>query len=58
MTVTSVTSVGIETSVHVTIASDCGSGSRSAAAMGAGPEHDDESAGETADSLLRPGVRN
>jgi putative (di)nucleoside polyphosphate hydrolase len=58
MTVTSITSVSIETSVHVTIASDCGSGSRSAAEVGAGPEHEDESAGETAGSLLRPGVRN
>jgi putative (di)nucleoside polyphosphate hydrolase len=58
MTVTSVTSVSIETSVHVTIASDCSSGARSAAEVNAGPEHEDGAAGETAGSLLRPGVRN
>jgi putative (di)nucleoside polyphosphate hydrolase len=58
MTVTSVTTVSIETSVHVTIASDCGPNSGSAAEVGAGSEHEDESASETAGSLFRPGVRN
>ncbi|ABE32421.1 NUDIX domain protein [Paraburkholderia xenovorans LB400] len=57
-TVTSVTTVSIETSVHATIASDCGPGSGSAAEVGAAPEHEDESARETAGSLFRPGVRN
>jgi putative (di)nucleoside polyphosphate hydrolase len=58
MTVTSVTTVSIETSVHVAIASDCGPGSGATAEVGAAPEHEDESAGETAGSLFRPGVRN
>jgi putative (di)nucleoside polyphosphate hydrolase len=58
MTVTSVTTVSIETSVHVTIASDCGPGSGSPAEVHAEPEHEDESASETLGSLYRPGVRN
>jgi putative (di)nucleoside polyphosphate hydrolase len=58
MTVTSVTTVSIETSVHATIVSDCGPGSSSTAEVGAAPEHEDESERETAGSLFRPGVRN
>jgi putative (di)nucleoside polyphosphate hydrolase len=61
-TVTTVTTVSIETSVHATIASDCGQSSGAAAKTGAAPEHEDESAGETASeaagSLFRQGVRN
>jgi putative (di)nucleoside polyphosphate hydrolase len=58
MTVTSITTVSVETSVHVTIASDCGQDSRSAAEVGADPERQEESADEIAGSLFRPGVRN
>ncbi|PQV48740.1 RNA pyrophosphohydrolase [Paraburkholderia sp. BL21I4N1] len=58
--VTTVTSVSIETSVHTTIASDCGSASGSEPELGAAPEQEDEgeSARETAGSLFRPGARN
>ncbi|WP_429303410.1 RNA pyrophosphohydrolase [Paraburkholderia sp. GAS199] len=58
MTVTTVTTVSIETSVHTTIASDCGGGSESGAEVGAGSEREDEPDRETAGSLFRPGVRD
>jgi putative (di)nucleoside polyphosphate hydrolase len=59
MTVTTVTSVRIETSVHTTSVSDCGEAAGSGNEAGTVSELDDDSAREAAGSMFRHhGVRN